>query len=392
MEMVSDRRQSRRVRLYSHWLESAASQRELIMPRYCVLLLLAIATGIFLSGVVLGDEQTDAARKSLDDIRAALAARDLPKAQASLAEVKRLEVEGPVREERDRLEDLTGYVAEFWDSVDRGMQLLQAVDEIMIGDQPVSVVEVGQGTVILRVAGQNREYTRVNIPPKLALTLAERVLKRDAPENQVLFGAFLAVDAKGDRKLARQAWDTAVRAGLDVKHLLPELEAPLPLPTVEIPTLTPVQRAALSEKNWSLRELGAKGWERKTLVGVGQATREGRLQIGLPADDPRYQVVTRRAFSADFQVRLILQDVPSGCRFGWFASEGGESGFGVDLPQGTFVIEFIRKGGAITCKVAGRDAEVQALGEPKARMSGNIGVEAPADAHFTIASYEFAGR
>jgi hypothetical protein len=331
-------------------------------------------------------------KSTLVEARAALANRYYAAATEKLAEAKRLAKDEQASAEVERLEELANYVAEFWDAVNRGMKSLEAVDELMIGDQPTAVVEVGGGKLILRVAGQNREYTQKNMPPKVALTLAQRALRADAPENKVFVGAFLAVDGKGDRKLAREAWEEAQRGGVDVKRLLPELDAPQPLPTVEIPQLTSAQRAALSDKNWSLREPGPKGWVRKSLDGSGRQSEEGRLAVTLGAEQERYQVVTRRLFAAEFQVRLILQDVPEGCRFGLFSAEGGRHGYSVDLPPGTMVVELSRQAGSTVCRVAGREVELEPIGEPRTRLTGNIGIEAPGGSNFTLAFYEFGGR
>ncbi len=159
----------------------------------------------------------------LDEIRAAMADRDLNVAKAKLEEAAKVNGSEEFTSQRERLRLLYDYLEGFWKSVDEGAKSLQAVEELMIGDVRVAVVEYQPGLLVLRVKGENRRYTVKTLPAKVALTLAERVLKPDAPENKVFFGAFLAMDGKGDREVARKLWSEAQQAKINVSALLPEL-------------------------------------------------------------------------------------------------------------------------------------------------------------------------
>ena len=159
----------------------------------------------------------------LDEVRAAMAERELTVAKAKLEEAARLDGDEAFTSERKRLTLLHAYLEDFWKSVDDGAKSLQAVEELKIGDVLVSVVEYQPGLLVLRVKGENKRYTVKTLPAKVALTLAERVLKPDDPQNKVFFGTFLLMDGKGDREIARKLWTEAQKADVDVASLLPEL-------------------------------------------------------------------------------------------------------------------------------------------------------------------------
>jgi len=130
----------------------------------------------------------------LDEIRSAMAERDLASAKTKLAEAAKMRDGEAFTKQRERLQLLYEYLEEFWKSVDEGGRSLQAVDELVIGDVRTAVVEYQPGLLVLRVKGENRRYTVKTLPAKVALTLAERVLKPDAPQNKVFLGTFLLTD------------------------------------------------------------------------------------------------------------------------------------------------------------------------------------------------------
>jgi hypothetical protein len=124
----------------------------------------------------------------LAEIRSALASRDLPVAKAKLTEAAKTEGDEAFTSERDRLQSLYQHLEEFWKAVDEAAKSLEATEELMVGEIRVAVVEYEPGLLVLRVNGQNRRYTVKTLPAAVALTLAKRVLKPEAPVNKVLFG------------------------------------------------------------------------------------------------------------------------------------------------------------------------------------------------------------
>jgi hypothetical protein len=62
------------------------------------------------------------------------------------------------------------------------------------------------------------------MPAPLALVVARAAIDENAPRAKLAFGALHAVDPRGDRKLARQLWESAAQSGEDVADLLPLLE------------------------------------------------------------------------------------------------------------------------------------------------------------------------
>ena len=360
------------------------------------LIVATVALG-FLSGERARSQEGPPEKRAvaLAAVRSAAAGRDMTSLKKHLAAAATLKGEAKFNVEIARLEELGDYLEKFWAAVDRGAKTLDGGQELTIGEQTVAFVEYENGQLVLRVQGQNREYSRQTLPAQIALTLARLVLKNDAPENKVFFGTFLLLDAKGDVELARGLWKEAAAAGIDIKHLLPELAAERPLPPVEIPKVTPLMRNLLAEKNWSLRVKGEKGWVRKPLDKLAEQDKEGRLVVRIPSDvkdGESLQIINKRQFNGDFGVQLILQNVKTGQTLGLFATDGQDAGYFVELPAGTMRIELSRQAGELKCLVAGKPRELKPLGKASPRMLGVIGATLPAGAELTIAALEFAGR
>jgi hypothetical protein len=346
-----------------------------------------------IAGAALADEAAEDRAAALVAVRQAASVRDMASLQTGLAEAAKLKGDDKFDAELARLDELSEYVVKFWQAVERGCQSLESVNELEVGEQRVAVVEYANGRLVLRVAGQNKAYTQKDMPPKLALTLAGLVLKDDAAQNKVFFGAMLALDAKGDRKLARQYWEEAAAAGIDVKRLLPELEAPLPAPPVEIPAMNPVLRNLLSERNWSLRQQTEKGWVKDALEKVAEQNAEGRLEVRIPAEaeSPR-QLLAKRPISGDFVCRMIVTSSGKSNTVGLFASGLEDEGYTVPLPKGTTLIELSRQQGKLACKLNGTEIELTPVGKPATRFSGYAGLQLAPGSEVTVAAIEFAAR
>ncbi len=329
----------------------------------------------------------------LDEIRAAMADRDLEVAKAKLAEAAKVSGSEEFDTQRQRLQLLYDYLEGFWKSVDEGASSLKAVEELMIGDIRVAVVEYTPGLLVLRVKGENKRYTVKTLPAKVALTLAERVLKPDAPQNKVFFGAFLAMDGKGDREAARQLWSEAQKAGIGVSALLPELGTapPATLP-VEIPPLASIMRKLLAPANWAVRRQAGERVVRETLKKDAEQTAEGYLKLSLPADTGATQVVYSRKLAGNFVCRVILKDVAEGQVFGLLASDSLDAGYHVPLPKGSMMIEFARQNGVFQCRLNQKEVPVETRGDVTPNMPGMIGLTLPAGSNCVVAWFELQGR
>jgi len=329
----------------------------------------------------------------LDEIRAAMADRDLNVAKAKLEEAAKASGSEAFTSQRERLQLLYDYLEGFWKSVDEGAKSLKAVEELMIGDIRVAVVEYQPGLLVLRVKGENRRYTVKTLPAKVALTLAERVLKPDAPQNKVYFGAFLAMDGKGDREAARKLWSEAQQAKVDVSALLPELGTapPASLP-VEIPPLSSIMRKLLAPASWAVRRQAGERVVRETLKDGAEQTSEGYLKLSLPADAGAAQVVYSRKLTGNFVCRVIVKDVAEGQVFGLFASDSLDAAYQVQLPKGSMMIEFARQSGAFQCRLNQKEVPVETHGEVTPTMPGMIGLTVPAGSNCVVAWFELQGR
>lgn len=141
-------------------------------------------------------------------LTAALRALRERKLDLAAAELEKAEELAKRREDRNRVESLKllyHYLLGFWEAVKRGLDSLDAADEITINHQPVAiVVEVTEKQIILRRHGKNVRYDVISNPGYAAITgmpcdmviaIAERWFDETRPENNIVKGAFLAVDA-----------------------------------------------------------------------------------------------------------------------------------------------------------------------------------------------------
>jgi hypothetical protein len=350
----------------------------------------ALVLGFCTSSISLAQDGENPRAMALKEIRAALAARDLPQIKTKLEAAAKLKGMEPFDTELFRLEQLGTYVTQFWQAVDRAGKTMQATDirELKIGDTIGAFVEYENGTLVVRINGQNRSYTRQTMPPKIALVMAEHELDPKAAGNKVFFGAFAAMDGKGDRKVAKQYWDEAAAAKIDVKHLLPELEVPRAAPAVVIPALTPLAKNLLQPKNWSLRVKGPKGWVKKPVGDAGKQNDDGWLIVQTPADGGEVQLVFTRPLTPNFGARIYLEGVKKDASIGLVSVDGDEDALLTELPAGTVVIEFARQAGQLKARVHGEEAELVAKGKGTAKMQALLGIVVPAGTQVTVASLE----
>jgi hypothetical protein len=328
------------------------------------------------------------------EVRTAMARRDLPGAKEKLAALKEAAKSDEEKATADRLDLMYGYLFDFWKAVHEGGKSLVGADEIMIGDKLVAVVEydVGAGKLVLRSEGQNKRYTLFEMPPRVALTLAQRVLKKGAPQNEVFIGTFLAIDARGDRKLAGEAFERAKKGGIDVKDLLAELAIELPAAaTIEIPKLTPQTAAYLRPPMWQLALQEEKGWKRSALGKQGVQNASGQLEVAVPESADAAWLVFARKAPANFGVRIYLIDLPEGQKFGLFNEKAADAADAfVELPKGIVKVEFARKSGEFHCRINDAEQKVTITEADAAKAGGFLGLSLPPGAKCVMAGCEFA--
>lgn len=321
------------------------------------------------------------ADKLFADVRAALAARNLNRA-AELLKTAETTLPAESTAEFERLEDLHNYSNQFWQSVWKGASTLRGTDELEISSTRVAVVESRGDSIVLRVAGQNKTYTTENMPAALALKLASLALKVDAPENLVIVGAFLAVDAKGDKEKAAAYWKKASEGGVDTADLQDELATVTPrVSTTDIPTLTPALRVPLKAENWKILQASRDKSKRLPLGEAGANNEEGRLLLHASADES-IVVAYQRGYSANVSCQMVLADL-SGNELFVFHVDGAEP-VEVQLPAGAVLLEFARQRGEVRCQLNGEPVD---LGEAVSRGAGYLSVKLPAGGKCVIAAF-----
>lgn len=174
----------------------------------------------------LDPQKQRALKQALTDVRASLAEADLQAAQNLLTTAAKYVQSDDDKAEVGRLESLTHNLGEFWKTMGQIVGKLQAMDEIPVRDYQVIVVEVGRNRLAIKAAGQVREYSPLSQMPHLLVTaLADWQFGKD-PQSKAVYASYLALAPKGDRQRARQLWQEAIDAGVDVRYLLPELDHP----------------------------------------------------------------------------------------------------------------------------------------------------------------------
>lgn len=171
-------------------------------------------------------KQQEKYERVVAEIRAAMAKRDLIGAKLLIRNVVSLVQTPQQAAEIDRLDTLIGHLREFWRLVAEAAAKLQPAQEFTVGDTPVIVVEAGPTQLTLRSEGRN-QTVQVKALPRAIVDGIVEVGFPDTPASKVLHGAFLAFDPEGDRRLARDLWQQAIRDGRKIEDLMAELdEAP----------------------------------------------------------------------------------------------------------------------------------------------------------------------
>jgi len=172
--------------------------------------------------IASGGELRSELRALIDEMWQAMSKRDLEMARSTL---NRLAAEVKNDQERQAVESLDyllRHLEEFWRTLYRIVPLMKSGEELAIGDTYIVVVEATRDEVVIRAAGQNRRYLIREIPTPLVRVIVARRFQ-PGPEADALFGAFLAVDPKGDPHEAEQLWRRADDDVLDADVLIDAL-------------------------------------------------------------------------------------------------------------------------------------------------------------------------
>ena len=165
---------------------------------------------------------------SMERLRDAMRTRDLPGAMNSAEQLLTLSKSTPIDAKARRriveLLELHSHLVEFWLSVDAGGKSIGLMTEIDLNGKLAAVVEYKAGRIVLRVEGENRAFTLHDMPAVVVTKLASRNITPKNPTNKVFYGAFHALDKFGDKNLARQHWNKAQAAGVNVGHLTKWIE------------------------------------------------------------------------------------------------------------------------------------------------------------------------
>ena len=165
--------------------------------------------------------------KLLETAKAAISEQNFDDAEESLAKA---EAQAKLPKHQDavsRLKQVGGYVKQFRVAVAAAVQGLEAGATFMVGTSTqVAMVEGFSDKVILRIAGMNRTFRFSEMPPGLAIAIADQKLDGADPVSRVVKGAYLLVHKRLDdesRAKAKTLWDEAQAGGVDMSQLLPFL-------------------------------------------------------------------------------------------------------------------------------------------------------------------------
>jgi hypothetical protein len=166
--------------------------------------------------------------KALTTARIALGEQNFEEADKQLAKAEPLAKLPAHREKWARLKEAAGYVKQFRKAVEDAANSLEAGATFTVGSSTVvAMVETTPDKVVIRSAGQNKSYPYADLPPGLAVALADLKLDGANPINRVIKGSYYAVAKGGDDGIrlekAKTWWEEAQLGGVDIGHLMPFL-------------------------------------------------------------------------------------------------------------------------------------------------------------------------
>jgi outer membrane biosynthesis protein TonB len=165
--------------------------------------------------------------KALTLGKAAITEQNFDEADKYLAEAASLATTDEHRQLVARLREVAGYVRQFRQAVIAAANEFEAGEAFKVGTSTlVAVVEATPDKIIIRHTGQNKVYPYAELPPGLAVAIADFKLDSADPVSRVVKGAYYAV-ANGDQRAlhekAKTWWEEAQLGGVDLAHLMPFL-------------------------------------------------------------------------------------------------------------------------------------------------------------------------
>jgi hypothetical protein len=164
--------------------------------------------------------------KSLQAARAAIVLQDFRAADSQLTKAASLAQSKSCQDMASRLKQVSNYVKQFRAALAAAVADMHGAETFQVGSTQVSFVEAKPDAVILRTAGKNETYRFNDMPPGLAVVIADRKLAANDPMSRVIKGAYLLVSKRADsqtRAKAEALWNEAQAGGATVSHLLPFL-------------------------------------------------------------------------------------------------------------------------------------------------------------------------
>lgn len=162
-------------------------------------------------------------RKTVMAARTAMSRRDPAGGKRNAKAALKLAQTPEEEAEAVRLDTLAKYLDEFWKTMGKVIGGLLPAQEFNMGSTPLIVVETSPAQITFRSEGRNRSYSVKDLPLPIIEALVQGGFADNA-DTKLIFGAYLAMDARGDRKAARKLWQELIKAGKDVSELMPELD------------------------------------------------------------------------------------------------------------------------------------------------------------------------
>lgn len=163
--------------------------------------------------------------QALEKANEALGKQDFTAADEQLRRAESLADSPKHRAAVARLAEIADYVKQFREAVAAAVQGMQAAETFKVSSgTEVAFVEGFPDMVTLRVLGRNSTYPFRDLPPALALAIAERKLPARNPTSAAVKGAYLAVHKQRDNRAEEKAktfWEEAEAGGLKTAHLMP---------------------------------------------------------------------------------------------------------------------------------------------------------------------------
>jgi len=165
--------------------------------------------------------------KALQAAKTALEEQNFKAAELQLSKAEAAAKVPKHKEAVARLKEVAGYVNQFRQAVEAAIKGMSGGESFKVGGSTqVSFVEALPDKVILRVAGMNKTYQLNDMPPGLAVALADRKLSASDPTSRIIKGAYLLVHKRADSEThdkAKTWWQEAEAAGADLSRLKPFL-------------------------------------------------------------------------------------------------------------------------------------------------------------------------